>query len=116
MANDISGGLASHKKRKRINKNGFARAGFARQQVETRAEDSNGMIDNGVIFSAQLDEHIPDIRAQHSMAGTRLGPFKQVTRAQRDQNDNLEGQNASDTVNTEVNTDSYCCRRLRIAG
>jgi hypothetical protein len=34
----------------------------------------------------------------------------------RDHIDNLEGGIASDTVNTEVNTNSYRCLRLRIAG
>ena len=44
--------LAAHQQRQRIDKNGLARAGFARQQVQPRAKDGNGVIDDGVVFGA----------------------------------------------------------------
>jgi hypothetical protein len=50
------------------------------------------------------------------MKGPSLDPPSLPATHRRDQNDNLEGTIASDTVNTEVNTDSYRCLRLRIAG
>ena len=50
------------------------------------------------------------------MNDVSLGPPTGLSPRWRDQNDNLEGTIASDTVNTEVNTDSYRCRRLRITG
>jgi hypothetical protein len=50
------------------------------------------------------------------MMGASLGLVNKQARGQRHQFDNLEGLIASDTVDTEVNTDSYRYRRLRIAG
>jgi hypothetical protein len=50
------------------------------------------------------------------MMGASLGLVNRQATGQRDQFDNLEGLIASDTVDTEVNTDSYRYRRLRIAG
>ena len=57
VAHDLGGGLAAHQQRQRIDQDGFARAGFAGEQVEPRAEDGDGVIDNSVIFGAKLDEH-----------------------------------------------------------
>ncbi len=57
VANDFRRGLATHQQGQRVDKNRLARAGFAGEQVEARAEDGDGVIDDGVVFSAQFDEH-----------------------------------------------------------
>ena len=49
--------FAAHQQGQRVDKDGFARAGFAGEQVEAGAERGDGVIDDGVVFSAQLDEH-----------------------------------------------------------
>ena len=57
VAHDFGRCFATHQEGQRINKDGFACAGFAGEQVEARAEGGDGVIDDGVVFSAQLDEH-----------------------------------------------------------
>ena len=58
MAHNFRGGFAAHQQSQRVDEDGFARAGFAGQQVEPGAEDGDGVIDDGVVFSAQFDEHV----------------------------------------------------------
>ena len=57
VADNFGRGFAAHQQGQRIDEDGFARAGFAGEQVETRAEGGDGVIDDGVVFSAQFDEH-----------------------------------------------------------
>ena len=57
VADHFSGGLAAHQQGQRIDEDGLAGAGFAGEQVEAGAEDGDGVIDDGVVFSAQFDEH-----------------------------------------------------------
>ena len=57
VANHVGRCLAAHQQSQRIDENGFARAGFACEQVEPRAEDGDGVIDDGVVLGAELDEH-----------------------------------------------------------
>ncbi len=57
VAHHFDGGLAAHQQGQRVNQDGFARAGFAGKQVEPGAEGGDGVIDDGVVFSAQFDEH-----------------------------------------------------------
>ena len=57
VADHFRRGFAAHQQGQRIYKDGFARAGFAGEQVEAGAEDGDGVIDDGVVFSAQFDEH-----------------------------------------------------------
>ncbi len=49
--------FAAHQQREGVDKNGFARAGFSGEEVEPGAERGNSVIDDGVVFSAQFDEH-----------------------------------------------------------
>ena len=65
VANHVGGGFAAHEEGKRVHENGFAGASFAGEKVQPRTERGDGMIDHGVVFSAQFDKH--GIRAQHSM-------------------------------------------------
>ena len=57
VADDLDGGFAAHEQGQRVDQDGFARAGFAGEQVKPRAEVGNGVIDDGVVFSTQFDEH-----------------------------------------------------------
>ena len=57
VADNFDGGLATHEERKCIYQYGLTRAGFAGEEIEAGAERGNGVIDDGVIFSAQFDEH-----------------------------------------------------------
>ena len=57
VAYNFRGRLATHKQGERIYQYGFACAGFAGEEVEAGAELGDGVIDDGVIFSAQFDEH-----------------------------------------------------------
>jgi hypothetical protein len=57
VADQLGGGLAAHEKGEGVNEDGFACAGFAGEEVEAGAEDGVGVIDDGVVFSAQFDEH-----------------------------------------------------------
>ncbi len=57
VADDLGGGFAAHEQGQRVDQDGFARAGFAGEQVEPGAEGGDGVIDDGVVFSAQFDEH-----------------------------------------------------------
>ena len=57
VADQFDGGFAAHEQGQRIDQDGFARAGFAGEQVEAGAEGGDGVIDDGVVFSAQFDEH-----------------------------------------------------------
>ena len=57
VADDFGGGFAAHQQGQRIDEDGFACAGFAGEQVEAGAERGDGVIDDGVVFSAQFDEH-----------------------------------------------------------
>ena len=107
VANHFGGGFAAHQQRQRIHENGFARAGFAGEQVQARAERGDGVIDDGVIFGAQFDEHgsIQRIRAQHSMnAGLKIdGTKPQQASPERHPTITWSGECASDTVDNEVN-------------
>ena len=60
VADNFRGRLATHQEGKRIYQYGFARAGFAGEEVEAGAELGDGVIDDGVVFSAQFDEHLED--------------------------------------------------------
>ena len=57
VADDVGGGFAAHEQGQRVDEDGFAGAGFAGEQVEAGAERGDGVIDDGVVFSAQFDEH-----------------------------------------------------------
>ena len=57
VADHVGGGLAAHQQGQRVDQDGFAGAGFAREQIEPRAEDGDGVVDDGVILGAELDEH-----------------------------------------------------------
>ena len=58
VTDEVGGGLAAEQKRERVNQDAFAGAGFAGQQVEPRAELGDGVVDHGVIFCAQFEEHV----------------------------------------------------------
>ncbi len=58
VADNFRRGFATHKERERIYQYRFAGAGFSGEEVEARAELGDGVIDDGVIFSAQFDEHV----------------------------------------------------------
>jgi len=60
---------------KRINEDGFSRAGFAGEQVEPRAERGDGVIDDGVVFSAQFDEH-GVVHSEKAGPSTPLSPHR----------------------------------------
>ena len=57
MANQLDRAFAPHEEGERIDEDGLARAGFAGEQVESGAEGGDGVIDDGVVVSAQFDEH-----------------------------------------------------------
>ncbi len=57
VADHFGRGFAAHEQGQRVDEDGFAGAGFAGEQIEARAEDGDGVIDDGVVFSAQFDEH-----------------------------------------------------------
>ena len=66
MPHHIGGGLIAHQQSQRIHQDGLARTRLSGQQIETGTEDSNGVINDGVIFSAEFEQH-GKVRAQHSM-------------------------------------------------
>src|SRR5271157_981182 len=49
--------FAAHQQRQRVHQDGFARAGFAREQIQPRAKDGDGVIDDSVVFRAQFHQH-----------------------------------------------------------
>jgi hypothetical protein len=57
VADDVGGRFAAHEKREGIDENGFACAGLSGEEIEARTERGNGVIDDSVVFSAELDEH-----------------------------------------------------------
>ena len=57
VADHVGGGFAAHEQGERVDEDGFAGAGFAGEQIEAGAERGDGVIDDGVVFSAQFDEH-----------------------------------------------------------
>jgi len=57
VAHHLDRGLAAHQQGQRVHQNRLAGAGFTRKQVEPRSEDGDGVIDDSVVFSAQLDKH-----------------------------------------------------------
>ncbi len=57
VADDVGGRFAAHEEGERVHEDGFARAGFAGEEVEAGPEGGDGVIDDGVVFSAQFDEH-----------------------------------------------------------
>ena len=57
VADHVGRGFAAHQQGQRVDEDGFARAGFAGEQVEAGTERGDGVIDDGVVFSAQFDEH-----------------------------------------------------------
>ena len=65
VADDFGGGFAAHQQGQRIDEDGFARAGFAGEQVEAGAKDGDGVIDDGVVFGAQFDEHLQRTSWKH---------------------------------------------------
>jgi hypothetical protein len=61
VAHQIGRGFAAHQQGQRVHQNGFARAGFAREQVQGGTEGSDGVIDDGVVLSAQFDKHFSSL-------------------------------------------------------
>ena len=57
VADDLGGGFAAHQQGQSIDEDGFSRAGFAGEQVQAGAEGGDGVIDDGVVFSAEFDKH-----------------------------------------------------------
>jgi len=57
VTDHVGRGFAAHQQREGVDEDRLSRAGFAREQVKARAEDGDGVINDGIIFSAQLDEH-----------------------------------------------------------
>ncbi len=57
VPDDVGGGLAAHQQGERVDQDGFAGAGFAGEEIEPRAEDGDGVVDDGVILGSELDEH-----------------------------------------------------------
>ena len=57
MPHHIGGGLIAHQKRQRIHQDGLARTRLSGQQIEAGTEDSNGVINDGVVFSAEFEQH-----------------------------------------------------------
>ena len=49
--------FAAHQEGQCIHEDGFARAGFAGEEIEAGAKGGDGVIDDGVVFSAEFDEH-----------------------------------------------------------
>ena len=59
VSNNFGRCLTTHEESQRIYKNGLACAGLAREQVQSRAKCGDGVINDGIVFGAQLNEH-PD--------------------------------------------------------
>ena len=57
VADHVAGRALAHKQRQRIDQDRFAGSGFAGQEVESRSERGNGMVDDCVVFCAQLQQH-----------------------------------------------------------
>jgi hypothetical protein len=57
MTHNFCRRLTTHQQRQSIYKNRLPSAGFAGEQVESRAKCGDGVIDNRVVLGAQLDEH-----------------------------------------------------------
>ena len=57
MADQLDRAFAPHEEGERIDEDGLACAGFAGEQVESGAKGGDGVIDDGVIISAEFDEH-----------------------------------------------------------
>jgi hypothetical protein len=57
VADDSPEAFAAHEEGERVDEDGFACAGFAGEEIEAGAEGGDGVIDDGVVFSAEFDEH-----------------------------------------------------------
>jgi hypothetical protein len=57
VADHVGGGLAAHEQGECVDEDGFACTGFAGEEIEAGAEGGDGVIDDGVVFSAEFDEH-----------------------------------------------------------
>ena len=75
VADHLDRGFAAHQQSQCIDEDGFARAGFAGEQVEPRAERGDGVIDDGVVFSAQFDEH-GVVHSEKAGPSTPLSPHR----------------------------------------
>ncbi len=58
--NDLRGRLLAHQQRKGVNQNGFPSASFAGKKIQPGRELNGQMIDDGVIFQSQFEEHAHD--------------------------------------------------------
>ncbi len=58
VADHVGRGFAAHEEGERVDQDGLACAGFAGKEIEAGAEGGDGVIDDGVVFSAEFDEHI----------------------------------------------------------
>ena len=65
--------LAAHQQSQRIHKNRLARARLAGEQVQPWAKDGDGVIDDGVVLGAQLNEHFGEPLGAQSTTGTIVG-------------------------------------------
>src|SRR6185295_8026820 len=70
VANDVSSAALARDQPERIENDRLARAGFAGEDVETRLEFQNNLIDNGKILDAKF--------AQHDAFGLALSPLELV--------------------------------------
>ena len=57
MADHISGRLITQQQRQSIDQNGFAGAGFAGQQIQSRRELHHHVVNDRVVLQPQLEEH-----------------------------------------------------------
>ena len=57
VADEFSRTFAAEEEGERVDEDGFAGAGFAGEEIEAGPEGGDGVIDDGVVFSAEFDEH-----------------------------------------------------------
>ena len=57
MADHAGRGLLAHEQRERVDEDGFARAGFSRQEIEAGTKAGDGVIDDGVVLGSEFEQH-----------------------------------------------------------
>ncbi len=71
VADDVARGFAAEQEGERVDQDGFAGAGLAREEVEPGAELDGRTVDHSVVFRAQLQQHFPKPREARSSVGFR---------------------------------------------
>ena len=80
-ADNVGRSLAAEQQDEGVDEDGFACAGFACEQVEARAELGDGVVDDGVVFGAEFEEHRESLALENIRRGEGKAEVLAVERA-----------------------------------